>query len=49
MWSGVTETYPSATARWSEFSVPVQVIVPPPIQKISRPQGSFIRVSESEK
>jgi len=29
--------------------VPVQVIVPPPIQKISRPQGSFMRVSDSEK
>ena len=49
MWSGVTETYPLATEMWSAFSVPVHVIVPPPIQKISRPQGSFIRVSESEK
>ena len=29
--------------------MPVQVIVPPPIQKISRPHGSFMRVSDSEK
>ena len=29
--------------------MPVHVIVPPPIQKISRPHGSFIRVRDSEK
>ena len=44
----MTETKPSRIAWKSESSLPVQVISPPPIQKIFRPQGSFMGWIEFE-